>query len=133
MSLTRLPYGTPPNRFFKSILFLFSFFNSNIFEFKDASKHLHSKNFKYSVFHSIVMKQITLVIIVLLVIVMGACIASAHPSDRQLPGPHDASVDIICAGSVAHPQISDLRLDLVMSSIQHNFHDRLFDHMIDLD
>ncbi len=73
------------------------------------------------------MKKITLAIIVLSVILVGACLVSAHSPERPLPGPHDAAIDSIYASGAAHPQGSDLRLDLVLSSIQHNFLDTVPD------
>ena len=73
------------------------------------------------------MKKITLAIIILSVMLVGACLVSAHSPERPLPGPHDAAIDSIYASGVTHPQGSDLRLDLVLSSIQHNFLDTVPD------
>jgi hypothetical protein len=73
------------------------------------------------------MKKITLAIIVVSVILVGACLVSAHSPERPLPDPHDAAIDSIYASGVTHPQGSDLRLDLVLSSIQHNFLDMVHD------
>jgi hypothetical protein len=73
------------------------------------------------------MKKITLAIIVVSVILVGDCLVSAHSPERPLPGPHDAAIDSIYASSVTHPQGSDIKLDLVLSSIQHNFLDMVHD------
>ncbi len=81
---------------------------------------MHSKNFIYSVFIPIIMKKISLAIILLLIIFVGACLVSANSVDEQLPNSHDGDALSFHTGG-------GFKMDSMGYGIQHHFHEEAFD------